>query len=338
MKSEETQIKGLRLEKPVRITEQFWPEGTVPVVTIRCITYNHHNFILDAIEGFLMQETTFPVEIIIHDDASTDGTAEIVKEYAEKQPQLFRTILQKENQYSSGGWPKVGKMLFSMCRGKFIALCEGDDYWTDSTKLQKQVNFLETNLGYASCGHGAHYMNEQNEILGLEPPDEYRRDFTAEEMINVHVWITTNSLVFRNVIHDIPWELNHVLHGDNVLTSLLGHHGPFKYLKDIKPFVYRAHAGGIWSLLSNRNKKMEQVNTMVGLFRYYNKLGLEKHAQSYYETLKFQMMKEYSTNELLRESIKRMKPKMPDVLSWLRRTPLRAPLRKLRQMFFRRGL
>ena len=83
---------------------------------------------------------------------------------------------------------------------------------------------------------------------------------------------------------------------------------------------------------------MEQVNTMVGLFRYYNKLGLEKHAQSYYETLKFQMMKEYSTNELLRESIKRMKPKMPDVLSWLRRTPLRAPLRKLRQMFFRRGL
>ena len=97
----------------------------MPVVTIRCITYNHHNFIRHAIEGFLMQETTFPVEIIIHDDASTDGTAEIVKEYAEKQPQLFRTILQKENQYSSGGWPKVRKMLFSMCRGKFIALCEG---------------------------------------------------------------------------------------------------------------------------------------------------------------------------------------------------------------------
>ena len=88
-----------RLPHPVRITEQVWPEGTVPVVSIFCITYNHEKFIREAIEGFLMQETTFPVEIFIHDDASSDATAQIVKDYAAKFSQLFKMVLQTENQY-----------------------------------------------------------------------------------------------------------------------------------------------------------------------------------------------------------------------------------------------
>jgi glycosyltransferase involved in cell wall biosynthesis len=329
---------SIRLPAPVRITEQVWPEGTVPVVSVLCITYNHVNFIRDAIEGFLMQETNFPVQIFIHDDASTDGTSNIVKEYSEKYPKLFWTILQTENQWSKGN---INAFFFGFMQklgGEFIALCEGDDYWTDNRKLQVQVDFLYRNAGFSACGHGAHYMNEKNEILGFMPPEEYRRDYSKDELINVHAWIATNSLVFRNVIQGCPKDLSNVLHGDNVITSLLGHHGKFKYLKEIKPFIYREHLGGVWSALGVRDKKMEQVNTMVGLFRYYKKLGLEKHAQSYYETIKFQMMNEYSTKELLRESIKRMKPKMPNVLSWLRRTPLRAPLRKLRQILFRRGL
>ena len=90
------------LAKPLRITEHNWPEGTVPLVSITCITYNHVNFIRDAIEGFLMQETTFPVEILIHDDASNDGTAEIVREYDARYPQLIKAIYQTENQYSRG--------------------------------------------------------------------------------------------------------------------------------------------------------------------------------------------------------------------------------------------
>ena len=113
MKSEETQINGPRLEKPVRISEQVWPDGTVPVVSIFCITYNHVNFIRDAIEGFLIQQTSFPVEIFIHDDASTDGTAEIVKKYAEKYPTLFWTVLQKENQWSKGNKRFLFKYLFN---------------------------------------------------------------------------------------------------------------------------------------------------------------------------------------------------------------------------------
>ena len=127
--------------------------GTKPIVSICCITYNHENYIRDAIEGFLMQKTTFPIEIIIHDDASTDKTAEIVKSYAEKHPDLILPILQAENQYSKG--IPISTYAYPKARGKYIAFCEGDDYWTDPYKLQKQVDFLESNPDCSWCFHAS---------------------------------------------------------------------------------------------------------------------------------------------------------------------------------------
>lgn len=112
-----------------------------PLVSICCITYNHENYIRDAIEGFLMQETDFPFEIIIHDDASTDATADIIREYERKYPDIIKPIYQTENQYSKG--EKVTLFTLKAARGKYIALCEGDDYWIDPLKLQKQINEME---------------------------------------------------------------------------------------------------------------------------------------------------------------------------------------------------
>lgn len=119
----------------------------LPVVSVCCITYNHESYIHKSIEGFLMQKTSFPIEIIIHDDASTDRTASIVKEYADKYPDLIVPILQTENQWSKGIRPSP-TFVWPSARGKYIALCEGDDYWTDPLKLQKQVDFLEANKEY----------------------------------------------------------------------------------------------------------------------------------------------------------------------------------------------
>lgn len=134
------------LDKPVVVTEQVWPDDTIPVVTVFNWVYNHKDFIRESIESILMQKTIFPIEIIIHDDASNDGTKEIIVEYQEKYPQLFRNILHEENQWSQG----KGLMapLFEKSRGKYFALSHGDDYWTDPLKLQKQVDFLERNLDY----------------------------------------------------------------------------------------------------------------------------------------------------------------------------------------------
>jgi glycosyltransferase involved in cell wall biosynthesis len=122
------------------------------------------NFIRDAIEGFLMQKTTFPIEILIHDDASTDGTENIIREYEAKFPDIIKPIYEKENQWVKG---RRGSAVFNFprARGKYIALCEGDDYWTDQYKLQKQVDFLEENNEYGLVSTAINCVDENNNLL-----------------------------------------------------------------------------------------------------------------------------------------------------------------------------
>ena len=112
-----------------------------------------------------MQKTNFKYEIIIHDDASTDGTTEIIKEYAEKYPDLITPIFQTENQYSKGLRGFYARFVFPKAKGKYIALCDGDDYWADSLKLQKQVDFLETHHDYAICSHDFKVYNEEEKTF-----------------------------------------------------------------------------------------------------------------------------------------------------------------------------
>lgn len=118
-----------------------------PLVAIKCATYNHEPYIRDCLEGFVMQKTDFPFVAIVHDDASTDGTVAIVKEYAEKYPDIIKPIFETENQYSKPGKPlrKIMNEAVAKTGAKYIAMCEGDDYWTDPLKLQKQVDFMEAN-------------------------------------------------------------------------------------------------------------------------------------------------------------------------------------------------
>jgi len=122
--------------------------NTTPLVSIVCTTYNHELYIEQTLDSFVLQQCSFPIEIIVHDDASTDGTAEIIRKYANTYPNLIRPILQTENQYSQG--VDIWEYLFTKeAKGKYIAICEGDDFWTDPQKLQKQIDFLENN---SDCG------------------------------------------------------------------------------------------------------------------------------------------------------------------------------------------
>ena len=122
-------------------------DKNLPLVSIDCLAYNHGPFIRETLEGFLSQKTNFKFEVLVHDDASTDNTAEIIKGYEKKYPELIKPIYQKENQYSQG--VSISKSIqCSRAKGKYFAMCEGDDYWTDPHKLQKQVDFLENNPEY----------------------------------------------------------------------------------------------------------------------------------------------------------------------------------------------
>ncbi len=140
------------LEHAVVLTEQRWPEDVLPIVSVCCTTFNQKKYIEQCIDSFLSQKTRFPVEIIIHDDASTDGTSEIIACYQSRFPTLIKPIFQDENQFSKGVW--VNRYCFEEARGKFIAICHGDDFWTDSDKLQRQVEVL-LRIDADICGHPA---------------------------------------------------------------------------------------------------------------------------------------------------------------------------------------
>lgn len=139
-----------------------------PLVAIRCITYNQESYIRDALDGFVMQKTNFPFVAIVHDDASTDATADIIREYVEKYPDIIKPIYENENQYSKPGNP-LGKIMYEAIEStgaKYVAICEGDDYWIDSYKLQKQVDFLESHPDYSLVYTNFNiYIQNKNKVI-----------------------------------------------------------------------------------------------------------------------------------------------------------------------------
>lgn len=133
--------------------ESKYTDTQKPLVAIHCMVYNHAPYLRDCFEGFVMQQTNFSFVAIVHDDASTDNSADIIREYATKYPHIFKPIYQTENQYSKPGVSVVRLINEAILKtgAKYIAMCEGDDYWTDPFKLQKQVDFMEHHPDYGLC-------------------------------------------------------------------------------------------------------------------------------------------------------------------------------------------
>jgi len=225
-----------------------------PLVSICCITYNHEKYIRDAIEGFLMQKTDFPVEILIFDDASQDGTQEIIKEYASKNENII-TFLQTENQWSKGKYGLID-WLFPSAKGKYIALCEGDDYWIDPYKLQKQVDFLEDNEDYAMCFTNCLIINDitnEKKIAKINIWDtaDTRELLTHNSLEGVKYGEEINSpghtstIVFRNhLIESFPDWYSKCFIGDEPLFLILSKYGKAKFINSISS-VYRQHLSGV---------------------------------------------------------------------------------------------
>nr|WP_320013630.1 glycosyltransferase [uncultured Desulfobacter sp.] len=234
-------------------------ENDEPIVSVCCITYNHENFIRDAIDGFLSQKTSFPTEIIIHDDCSTDSTVDIIHEYVAKHPGLIKPIFQKENQYSQGR--KIFPIVFSAARGKYIAVCEGDDYWTDPDKLQRQVDFLEKNTKYVMVTENA--IDDNLRIGKKKKFSELpERDINILELLGERSFATA-SVLFRNLGEQIMPGGN--ISGDTILWCHLSTLGKIKYLENISS-VYRRHNQGVTSgdLIQWSKRMVDWNNTLRG--------------------------------------------------------------------------
>ncbi|MBQ7288434.1 MAG: glycosyltransferase family 2 protein [Clostridia bacterium] len=168
-------------------------------VSVFCVCYNHEKFIRTALEGFVMQKTDFPFEVFVHDDASTDSSADIIREYAQKYPDIIKPVYQSQNQYSKK-IPIIRTFLVPKATGKYFAFCEGDDCWTDPNKLQLQVDFLDSHPDYAACVHNTEIFDvSHNCYTGLVSSYTQDRDIAFKEAV---MWsggqkYQTSSLMYR---------------------------------------------------------------------------------------------------------------------------------------------
>lgn len=180
-----------------------------PVVIVWCLTYNQRDYIKDALNGFVSQKTNFPFEVIVHDDASTDGTTEIVLEYASKFPNIIKPVVESENQWKNGGLKHIIDIMNkNYCRGRYIAFCEGDDYWTDPHKLQKQVEFLDGNSDYSMCFHSAEKQYETNANAWINCENILDKDYSPTDIF-VNWTIPTASVLCRREAMKFYADLKH---------------------------------------------------------------------------------------------------------------------------------
>lgn len=215
-------------------------------VSVIVHTYNHENFIRQTLDSILNQQVNFEYEVIIGDDASPDATPQIIQEYQSKYPDLIKPLLHAKN---LGGYGKNNTLAtLAICKGQYIAAMDGDDYWTNPLKLQKQVDFLDDNPDFVACFHNALIHFEDGSAPDMYVNDESQRVITTiEDLVGEdEVWyMATSAVMFRNgIMKEYPQWFHESKSGDIPRYILLGKHGKFFYINELMS-VYRKNNGGM---------------------------------------------------------------------------------------------
>lgn len=235
------------------------------IVTIQCLVYNHESFLRQCLDGFVMQKTSFRFEVIVHDDASTDGSAAIIREYADKYPEIIKPIFETENLYSKRDG-SLRRVMYRNTRGKYVAICEGDDYWTDPYKLQKQVDFLESHPDYVMCSHRFNQYIEDKKLLEEDDDKDFQgADYDLKNLIGGK-WLTqTLTLMFRRSALDLQHFESYGMSMDIILLYELLRNGKGYCLPDIMA-VYRYHGGGVWSEVSLNQRRLVEFKARLAIY------------------------------------------------------------------------
>jgi glycosyltransferase involved in cell wall biosynthesis len=214
-----------------------------PTVSVVMVTYNHERYIAQALDSALEQVTDFDFEIIVGEDCSTDRTREIVRDYAARAGGRVRLFARERNL----GLSENLRRSWAACRGEYIAILEGDDYWTDSRKLQRQADALEAHPEWALCFHRARVINEDGRPPLLEPAeDDFPTESTLHDLL-LRNFIVNVSVMYRGgLVKEVPQSFQRVVHQDWPLHILHARHGKAGYLPDVMG-VWRHHPGGLWS-------------------------------------------------------------------------------------------
>ncbi|HMX76930.1 MAG TPA: glycosyltransferase [Saprospiraceae bacterium] len=294
------------------------------LVSISCITYNHQDFIEECLNGFFIQQCNFDVELVISDDKSTDGTVKVIERCLQRKPDNF-TIRFTAHETNMGAAPNF-VWCMEQCAGKYIALCEGDDYWTDPHKLQKQMDFLEANEGYSLVCGGYMSVNtvtgEKNVVLKESPDDSMMTDAGFDITIEMFFqdWYTkTLTTVFRTELLDLGELANYRYTSDTQVFYHLLKKGNGYYIRDVLG-AYNMHGSGMHSMVSNEKRSLDGFRVANELFAqnrndtlvrsYYFSSGLALYSImpkiKYYEFNKIELLFDLIVQIKNFEEIKRL--------------------------------
>lgn len=229
------------------------------------ITYNHEKFIAQALNSILTQRVNFDYEIIVGEDHSTDGTREILMDFYQRHPQRIVPFLRDKNM---GAVPNMGATL-SACRGDYIALLEGDDYWTDPFKLQKQADFLDGNPNSAMCCHRVQLLEPTGQQHVDPHPGRAAGAYTIENLLSENFVPACSAMLRRALIGFLPSWHSGLAMGDWPLFALVSSKGGIELMDEIMA-VYRVHHGGIWSSRSRVSRMREMSRTLEVLDKHFN--------------------------------------------------------------------
>ena len=276
-----------RLRSEQEIMKNWKGNINKPLVSICCITYNHEKFIEDALKGFLIQKTDFPFEILIHDDASTDRTADIIRQYEKKYPNLIKPIYQKENQYSKG--IRINPTFnFPRAKGRYLALCEGDDYWIEPNKLQIQINEMEKYPEVDMSFHPAYEVINGERGLVLAKHANRNKIFTLSEVIRGGgAFCPTASLIFRKeaVINLPEWFYKDAPVGDYFLQIFGARRGGALFINKIMSVYRRGHANSYTAMQKKDKKLKKKIEMRIVAMNKLNDFLDGKYEAEIYDSL-----------------------------------------------------
>ena len=262
----------------------------LPLVSVCCLTYNHHQYIERALDSILGQKINFAIEIIVHDDASSDGTAEIIHRYAKTYPETVKPIYQQPNLLRSGTgiFQIYTDYVFPFARGKYIAICEGDDFWTDTEKLQLQTDYMEKHPACTVCFHKAGIL--KNEETDFDIYEKYhkeilgnRDEFTFDDLLKDNI-IPNCSVVYKNVINEFPDLFSSLIFPDWPLHLLYAEKGEIGYINKFMA-VHHEHEMGMW----NGDSIINRVKSIIGFY-----LDLLKYLDVRYHPAIFESLDRYT--------------------------------------------
>lgn len=254
--------------------ESMLKENNEALVTIVCTVFNHEKYIEKAIKGFLMQRCSFKYIVYIQDDCSTDNSAEIIKDYEKRYPDIIKGYYLNENIYSQGISPLFN--LIEKVNSKYIAVCEGDDFWIDEYKLQKQIDFLEKNNDYVATYHNVKCIDVINNVEKESKmyPFEKSHDCTIEDAKNLKLNGQTASLVCKNIFMKMSNEEKKsynecTANGDVKMSVTFCYLGNVHYFSDVMAIHPRYFEGDSWTAKThNKNLSMFQYNSIITINKY----------------------------------------------------------------------